>query len=361
MGLLKNGMYQKLLSELLDQFPDWEVFNGKNFMISGATGMIGSLLIDMLMEHNDCLTPKKRCHVTAVIRNAETARERFEPWLAREEFQLLARDLSKPLDGLPAADILIHAASTTHPVQYSAEPINTIFANIEGARNMLEAAADKASSRFLLLSSVEIYGENRGDVDRFDEHYCGYLNCNTLRAGYPEAKRVSEALCQAYAREKGTDTVILRLPRVYGPTMRMSDSKAVAQFIKKALAGEDIILKSTGEQLYSYAFVGDAVLGMLYVLTRGESGQAYNLADEGSDLKLKDLAAMASASAGTRVVFQLPKESEQAGYSAATKALLNAGKLKGLGWRAGYDIARGMALTLEILKEGEKRDVGTGI
>jgi len=361
MGLLKNKEYRKLLEKLVNLFPDWKAFNGKYFAISGATGMIGSLLVDMLMEHNDWLAPEARCHVAAISRNEKTARERFAPWFEKEEFQFLSHDLSKPTNTLPPADILIHAASTTHPVQYAAEPINTIFANIEGARNMLEAAAEKAHSRFLLLSSVEIYGENRGDKDRFDENYCGYLDCNTLRACYPEAKRVSEALCQAYAREKGTDTVILRLPRVYGPTMRMSDSKAIAQFIRKALAGEDIILKSPGEQLYSYAFAGDAVLGMLYVLTRGENGQAYNLADSSSDIKLKDLADMTAKNAGTKVVFQLPEESERAGYSTATRALLNADKLKGLGWRANFDLNQGIALTLEILREEERTDAGTGI
>ncbi len=361
MELLQNEKYQKLVETLSERFPDWGVLDGKTFVISGATGMIGSLLIDMLMARNERLTPEARCRIVAVSRSEKTARDRFGPWFGRKEFQFLSHDVAKPMGDLPPADILIHAASTTHPVQYAAEPINTIFANIDGARNMLDAAGNKAGSRFLLLSSVEIYGENRGDVDYFDESYCGYLDCNTLRAGYPEAKRVSEALCQAYAREKGTDAVILRLPRAYGPTMRMNDSKAVAQFIKKALVGENIVLKSPGEQLYSYTFVGDAVLGMLYVLTRGESGQAYNLGDSGSDIKLKDLAALLARAAGTKVVFDLPAEAERAGYSTATKALLNADKLKSLGWNTYYDVAQGIALTIEILREGEQTDVGAEI
>lgn len=95
----------------------------------------------------------------------------------------------------------------------------------------------------------------------FDEDYCGFINCNTLRAGYPESKRCGEALCQAYIRQKGLDIVIPRLTRSYGPTMLMSDSKAVSQFIKKGLAGEDIVLKSKGNQYYSYTYVADAVSG----------------------------------------------------------------------------------------------------
>jgi len=355
MGLLHNEQYRALLRSLLGRFPDWELINGKTFLISGATGMIGSLLVDMLMERNAGLGPDKRCRVIAVSRNGKTAGERFFPWFGREDFRFLACDVSKPTDALPPADILIHAASTTHPVQYAAEPVNTIFANIEGARNMLEAAAGRPGSRFLLLSSVEIYGENRGDTERFKEGYCGYLDCNTLRAGYPEAKRVSEALCQAYRKEKAVDAVILRLPRVYGPTMRMSDTKAVAQFIKKGLAGEDIVLKSPGEQFYSYAFVGDAVLGILYVLTRGSDGEAYNLSDAGSDLSLKALAEMIAKKAGTKVVFSLPDESERTGYSPVTKAVMDAEKIKRLGWKPLFGIETGISETLRVVAENTLR------
>lgn len=80
---------------------------------------------------------------------------------------------------------------------------------------------------------MEIYGENRGDTDRFREDYLGYLDCNTLRAGYPESKRAGEALCNAYYQAHHLDFAIPRLSRVYGPTMLSSDSKAIARFIKK--------------------------------------------------------------------------------------------------------------------------------
>ena len=123
--------------------------------------------------------------------------------------------------------------------------------------------------RFLLAFSNEMYGENRGDVEFYDEDYCGYIKCNTLRAGYPESKRCSEALCQAYKQQKGLDVVIARLTRSYGPTMNMSDTKAVSQFIKRGVAGEDIILKSEGTQYFSYTYMSDAVSGLLWVLLTG--------------------------------------------------------------------------------------------
>ena len=135
------------------------------------------------------------------------------------------------------------------------------------------------------------------------------------------------------------------------PTMRMADSKAVAQFIKKGVRGEDIVLKSKGNQHYSFAHVADAAMGILWVLLCGERGQAYNLADRGSDITLKALAELIAAYAGTRVIFELPDETEQRGYSTASKALLDSEKLRALGWRARYDITAGIRETIDILRD----------
>jgi nucleoside-diphosphate-sugar epimerase len=188
-------------------------------------------------------------------------------------------------------------------------------------------------------------------VELFSEDYCGYIDSNTLRAGYPESKRCGEALCQAYIRAMDMDIVIPRLTRSYGPTMLMSDTKAISQFIRKGIAGEDIVLKSAGNQLYSYTYVADAVSGLLTILLIGEKGEAYNIADTASDLTLKDLAELIASFAGKKVVFELPDDVESAGYSKATKARLDGSKLRGLGWKPFYDISEGMTRNLQILKD----------
>lgn len=352
MRIIENRRYLDMVDRLHEAFPYWERLEGKTLFLSGASGMIGSLLADAIMLYNKRLPPERRCRIIAVGRNRAAAEERFGQWIDTKEFTFLEHDISMPLLPLDCGvDYLIHAASTTHPLAYSSEPVNTVLANVLGAHHMLDLAAQKPDSRFLLLSSVEIYGENRGDTTYFQEDYCGYLDCNTLRAGYPEGKRASEALCQAYIQQYGVDAVILRLPRSYGPTMRMSDSKAIAQFIKKGVAREDIVLKSEGNQLYSYAHVSDAAQGILWALLCGKTGQAYNLSDSKSDTTLKALAELIAQYAGTKVVFELPDERERKGYSTATTALMDGGRLKELGWRAGYDIEAGVRETIDILRE----------
>lgn len=352
MKRMENEQYRDLLLRTMEAFPLWNALEGKTLLLSGATGMIGCFLVDLIMQRNESVAQESRCGIIAVGRNITTARERLSHWFDSSEFRFIVHDIAKPLHELPyPPDYLIHGASTSHPIEYSTDPINTVLSNVFGTHTMLELAVQKTGSRLLLISSVEVYGENRGDTERFKENYCGYVDCNTLRAGYPEAKRVSEALCQAYISQEKVDAAVIRLPRCYGPTMKVEDSKAVAQFIKNGVNGENIVLKSEGKQLYSFAYVSDAALGILWVLLRGESGQAYNLGDERSDVMQKDLAKLIANYTGTEVIFTLPDEIERKGHSTVQKALLDGEKLKKLGWRAQYDIVSGIRETIDILRQ----------
>ena len=374
MNLYENNLYMEDVKSAADLPLPWETLAGKTVLISGVTGLIGSFLADVLLYRNRAYDAG--ITILGLCRDTNAAAERFQKpspqpspsgeggafsvgrgpeagaFSAAASLRLFSHDINTPLsqNALGRADFVLHLASNTHPVQYATDPIGTITSNILGLMNMLEYACDCSSERVLFASSNEIYGENRGDVELFDEHYCGYIDSNTLRAGYPESKRCGEALVQAYIKQKGTDAVIARLTRSYGPTMKMTDTKAISQFIRKGIAGEDIVLKSAGEQFYSYTYVSDAVAGLLTVLLKGTCGAAYNISDEASDIKLKDLAALIAGCAGKKVVFDLPDATEAAGFSKATKARLDGSLLKTLGFAPRYDIRRGIERTITILK-----------
>lgn len=327
----------------------WDKLRNKSIMISGATGLIGSFLIDVILEKD---LSGLGCTVYALGRSEEKARARFSNYAQDPHLVFIPYDVKQPLcrDEIGTVDYVLHLASNTHPLQYATDPIGTITTNIIGLQNMLDFAVEHHAVRFAFSSSNEIYGENRGDVELFDENYCGYINCNTLRAGYPESKRCGEALCQAYMAQKDLDVVIPRLTRSYGPTMQKSDTKAISQFIKKGIAGEDIVLKSAGTQYYSFQYVADSVSGLLTVLLCGKAGEAYNIAEEHSDIMLKDLAGIIAAYKGKKVVYEIPDAVEAAGYSKATKARLDSNKLQALGWKPKYDITEGIRRTMSILE-----------
>lgn len=350
MLLIENELYKEDLEYVGNLNLPWDKLQDKSMIISGATGMLGSFLIDVIMYKNRM---GLNCTVYALGRNAVRAKERFSYCWEGAEFHFIEHDIGLPLEqsGIGKVDYVLHMASNTHPVAYATDPIGTITTNVMGALHMLEFAAAHNAARMAFASSNEIYGENRGDTEKFSEEYCGYIDCNTMRAGYPESKRCGEALCQAYISQKNLDVVIPRFTRSYGPTLLTSDTKALSQFIKKGIAHEDIVLKSSGMQYYSYTYAADAVAGLLMVLLCGERGEAYNISDEASDLMLKDLAAIVADVCGTKVVFEIPDAMEAAGYSKATKARLDNEKLKKLGYSARFGIHEGIERTVAVLGE----------
>lgn len=354
MELYEIKAYQENIKKAACARIAWNRLAGKKVLIAGATGLIGRYFIDLIMFKNE--GEHLGCAVTAVSRNKSQAAGIFpERYFKNDCFRYFPHDVREPfgadVDKWDKFDYVINLASNTHPVAYAERPIETITANVYGTKNLLNLCADSGSARFVFTSSVEIYGENRRDTELFKEDYMGYLDCNTLRAGYPESKRVCEALCQAYRKEKGVDVVIPRLPRVFGPTMGESDSKAAAQFIRKAAGGEDIILKSAGEQYYSFLYVADAVTGLITVMLSGNQGEAYNVADLSCDRTLKEMAGICASAGGTDVRQECPEEEEKLGYSTATKARLDAEKIKALGWSPIFSVEEGLRQTIRILRD----------
>ncbi len=312
---------------------NWGKLKNKKLLISGGTGFLGQFLIKVIRYRNENF--KDNIKVLSLSRRTIQN---------EENITYISQDISKPFDLAEKVDFVLHFASNTHPKQYSSEPVETITTNIFGCNNLL-SVANKCKARFLLASSVEIYGNGNGTP--MTENYCGAIDCNTARAGYNEAKRLSESLCQSYRSQYGTEAVIIRLARCFGAD-RKNDSKAIHQFLSCALNGNDIILKSEGKQRFSYCYVADAVSGILKVLMDGEDGEAYNVSDDDEGKTLGDYAALIASFANKKVVFDLTGEK---GASTAQYAVLNCDKIKSLGFKPVYNVSEALKRTYDILRD----------
>lgn len=321
----------------------------KRFLVLGATGLIGRFFVDVLMYGNKIYGLENT--VISVGRSKNKLLKLFCKYIEDDYFNIEEIDINEKIPSNLECDYILQAASNTHPKAYATDPVGTITTNIIGTQNILEFAREKKVERTIFFSSVEIYGENRQDVKYFDESYMGYIDCNTLRAGYSEAKRTSEALCQAYISKYNLDIVIARISRVFGPTVDQSDSKASTQFILNGVNNQDVILKSEGDQLFSYSYVGDVVSALLLLINKGVKGEAYNIKGLNSDVTLREFAESIAKYSGTKVMFKMPDKIEKKGFSKATVALLDDKKIKDLGWTPKFDFEESLEKTIEILKK----------
>lgn len=322
----------------------WEKLSGCNILITGATGLIGTCLTQVLMARSG-----KDYHVYATGRDEARAKERFAKFLSDPSFHFVPYDVTMPLEasGVPF-HYIIHAASNASPNFFANHPVEVIKSNILGVSHLMEYGISHQMRRLLYVSTGEVYGE--GDGHEFTENFSGYVDCTSSRSCYPSSKRAAETLCVSYAAEYGADVVIARPCHTYGPHFTEKDNRVYAQFIRNVLQGQDIIMKSTGEQFRSWCYVVDCVSALLYILLRGINGQAYNIADNSSNISIRNLAEMIAGIGGKEVVMQLPSDDEKKGYNVVTRSVFSTQKLESLGWSVQGSMIEKMERTVEECK-----------
>ena len=317
--------YQEDILHIFKADLPWEKLSGANILVTGATGLIGGCLVEALM-----VNPNRDYHVYASGRNEERARKRFAEFAEVKAFHFIQHDVMLPLQSDVDFDYIIHAASNASPNFFAQKPVEVIKSNIDGVANLMEYGLTHGMKRFLYVSSGEVYGEGDGRI--FTEEYSGYVNCTSPRSCYPSSKRAAETLCVSYAAEYSADVVIARPCHTYGPHFTEQDNRVYAQFIRNVLKREDIVMKSTGEQFRSWCYVVDCVSALLHILLKGECGEAYNIADDKSNISIKELAEIVAKIGGSKVVIDVPNTDEKQGFNVVKKSVFSTKKIKELGW-----------------------------
>ena len=334
-----NSYRDDILQIFKEDLP-WEKLSHCNILVTGATGLIGGCLVETLM-----MNLERDYQVYSSGRNEERARLRFKEWADDEAFHFIRYDVLKPLDSDVKFDYIIHAASNASPNFFVQKPVEVIKSNIDGVAHLMDYGLEHGMKRFLYVSSGEVYGEGDGRV--FTEDYSGYVNPMSPRSCYPSSKRAAETLCVSYAAEYGVDVVVARPCHVYGPHFTEQDNRVYAQFIRNVLRGEDIVMKSTGEQFRSWCYVVDCVSALLHILLKGENGQAYNIADPQSNISIRELAETIASIAGRKVVIDLPSDVEKRGFNVVTKSVFSTEKLGSLGWLSLFNTKEGLEHTIK--------------
>lgn len=313
-----------------------EDFDGKNILITGASGLIGSLIAKSLCEYERSNT--SGMHIYALIRNQEKAHNVFKEYLNDSFLHFINADISEKLFVERKLDYIIHGASITDSKLFVSKPVETIDTLVNGTKNILDLAKMHQIERFLFISSLEVYGKPEIEDYKVDEDYVGYLDFTAVRSSYSEGKRIAECLCNSYFSEYSVPIVTARLAQTFGPGVDYNDGRVFAQFARCVINNENIRLNTEGRTYRNYCYVRDAIAAIFYIMTKGTPGEAYNVANKNTGITIAEMAQMVSENVNLgqgkiKVVYNHPEELKLYGYNPEMKIELLTDKLERLGWK----------------------------
>lgn len=323
---------------------------GKSILVTGATGLIGSAIVDLLLYAN--VSKEANIKIYACGRNEEKMRSRFLHHFDLENFNFIKYDACDELDIKFSVDYVIHCASNANPIQYMIQPVETMMSNFYGMNQLLHYSKKNKIKRVLYVSSSEIYGESLDSRPLSEDSY-GSINLLNPRSSYAIGKQSTETLCASFHHEYGIDIVIARPGHIYGPTASTQDNRVSSMFAHSAANGRDIIMKSLGKQMRSYCYSLDCASAILALLVKGESCEAYNISNSNSIITIKEMAALLADFGSVDLKFEIPTEMEAARYNPMDNSSLNSDKIEGIGWRGLFNAETGLKHTVEILRQGQ--------
>lgn len=341
-----NRVLEDDLKTIIAEDLSWEKLKNKTVMITGASGMVGSYMLYVLLMLND--EKHYGIKVDAVMRNVNKLPEEIRN---REDVNVVVADVTKDIPDVGDIDYIIHAASPASPLIMQNQPVETIAANTIGTFKTLELAKEKNAEGYLFISSREIYGQPDEGQEFFYENTYGFVDQLNPRSCYSEGKKAAETMCVCFHEEYGLNTKIVRLAHTYGPGMSIYDGRVQADFLKNVYHNEDIVLKSEGTAVRTYTYIADAIAGMYRILLDSED-IVYNIGNEAGKVSIRDLAEILVSiypERGLKLVFDIP-EGGTKGTAPYTLGILSSEKLRKLGWNPKYSVKDGFKRTLEYLE-----------
>ena len=319
------------LAHISEIFPHWQELASKSVFVTGATGLVGSMLVRTL-----CAAPVE-ITVIAHVRNEQKARAMFGDLPIR----YCLGDVTAPVQYEGEVDHILHTASVTASKSFVTEPVQTLMTAIDGTRNLLEFAREKQVKSMVYVSSMEAFGITDPNLERITEQDLGYIDILSVRSSYSEGKRICECLCAAYASQYGVPVKIARLAQTFGAGVSGTDGRVFAQFTKSCLSGTDIVLHTAGKSMGNYCYTADAVRGLLTILLKGENANAYTVVNPATSMQIREVAQLVSdtlTDGRTKIIFDIPESALTYGYAPDVTMRLSGDKLMALGWKPEVDL-----------------------
>lgn len=295
----------------------------ESVLVTGATGLIGTALVRRFAAEGR--------RVFAAVRNVEKARTAFA---GLAQVEIVEWDVVRNAAPKPAVRPawLVHAAGETASKAFVERPVETIESVVEGTRHVLAFAREAGVRAMVFLSTMEVYGAPR--AARVTERDYGDLDPLAVRSCYPEAKRLAENLCVAYAHEYALNVKIARLTQTFGAGVKYDDGRVFAEFARAILERRDIVLKTEGTTARCYCALDDAAAAVRLLLEKGEAGTAYTVANEATFCTIREMAETLIAAhpeSGTRLVFDFAG-ADARGFAPPFRMNLDCSRLRALGW-----------------------------
>jgi UDP-glucuronate decarboxylase len=225
----------------------------KRVLVTGGAGFLGSHLCARLVE---------RGHDVICLDNFFTSQKfNVDHLRGQPNFELIRHDVTLPI--FLEVDEIYNLACPAAPGHYQYNPIKTMKTSVMGAINIL-GMARRCRAKVLQASTSEVYGDP--NVRPQPESYRGVVNCIGPRACYDEGKRAAETLFMDYRRQNHLNVRIVRIFNTYGPRMHPFDGRVVSNFIRQAMADEDITIFGEGSQTRSFCYCDDLIEGIIRMM-----------------------------------------------------------------------------------------------
>lgn len=342
---MNSILKEDLESIINNKIIEWEKLKNKTIFITGATGLIGSIIVQALILMNERYGANIK--LILLVRNEEEARNKFKKC---DCIKFIVSSVEAYVPQEIKIDYMIHAASPTKSKYFVNNPTETLDIMILGTRNMLEQAKISKISSMVYLSSMEMYGTMNSD--NTTEDMLGYINPLNVRSSYSEGKRICELYSYSYFSEYNLPIKIARIAQTFGAGISLNESRVYKKFADAVIKKEKIILNTEGSTKINYSYTTDTIIGVLCILLKGKNGEAYNVVGERTNMTIKDSAKWLADKYGenkVEVVIDIPKE--DMGLAPNNEMILSNKKLKTLGWKCEYDLKQGYDRLINYLLE----------